>query len=258
MTYTIIHEDNLVALSKFDSSKFHLVYIDPPFGTNKTQKSHKGSYDDSHGDIIEYLRPRLLEILRVLRDDGSFFLHMDPREVHYAKVLLDSIFGRPNFKNEIIWSYDFGGRSKSRWSSKHDNILWYVKNPKNYTFNFSDMDRIPYMAPGLCGPEKAARGKTPTSVWWSTIVPTNGKERTGYPTQKPLKILERIVKIHSNPGDELLDCFAGSGSFGEAALKHGRNATLVDSNQDAISVMESRLSIYLEKTKEEKPKKKND
>jgi site-specific DNA-methyltransferase (adenine-specific) len=143
--------------------------------------------------------------------------------------------------NEIIWAYDYGARSKSKWPTKHDTILWYVKNPEDYTFNFDEMDRIPYMAPGLVGPEKALQGKTPTDVWWHTIVPTNGKERTGYPTQKPLGILNRIVKVHSKPGDLLLDFFAGSGSFGEAAIKHDRNVTLIDNNPEAIEVMKKRF-----------------
>ena len=147
---------------------------------------------------------------------------MDYREVHYCKVLLDEVFGRDSFINEIVWAYDYGARSKSRWPAKHDNILWYAKDPEDYTFNYEDVDRIPYMAPGLVSPEKAARGKTPTDVWWHTIVPTNGREKTGYPTQKPLGIVERIVRVHSNPGDVVLDFFAGSGTTGEAAAKLGR------------------------------------
>ena len=146
--------------------------------------------------------------------------------------------------NEIIWAYDYGGRSKSKWSAKHDNILWYVADPKRYTFDFDAMDRIPYMAPGLVGKEKAARGKTPTDVWWHTIVPTNGKEKTGYPTQKPLGVLERIVKVHTEPGDVVLDFFAGSGSFGEAAARNGRTFVLVDQSEEAITVMRERLESW--------------
>ena len=143
--------------------------------------------------------------------------------------------------NEIIWAYDYGARTKKRWSAKHNNILWYARDPRKYTFNFDEMDRIPYMAPGLVTPAKAARGKTPTDVWWMTIVATQGRERTGYPTQKPLRLLERIVKIHSRPGDRLLDFFAGSGTLGEAAAAHGRDAVLIDSNPEAIAVMTRRL-----------------
>jgi site-specific DNA-methyltransferase (adenine-specific) len=144
--------------------------------------------------------------------------------------------------NEIIWAYDYGGRSKRYWPRKHDNILWYVKDSDNYTFNYEEIDRIPYMAPDLVGPEKAAIGKTPTGVWWMTIVPTNSKEKTGYPTQKPLKLLERIIKVHSNPGDWVLDFFAGSGTTGEAAAKHGRKFVLVDNKEEAVNIMKNRLS----------------
>lgn len=171
-------------------------------------------------------------------------MHVDYREVHYVKIVLDRIFGRDSFINEIIWSYDFGARSKTRWPTKHDNILFYAKDPKKYCFNYEEMERIPYMAPGLCGKEKAERGKTLTDVWWHTIVPTNGSEKTGYPTQKPLGILERIVKIHSKPGDICLDTFAGSGSFGEACVSLGRNVVLIDKNEDAIKIMQKRLAEY--------------
>ena len=180
----------------------------------------------------------------MLKADGSFFLHVDYREVHYCKVLLDEVFGRENFVNEIIWAYDYGARSTTCWPAKHDNILWYAKDPTRYTFNYDAMDRLPYMAPGLVGAEKAARGKTPTDVWWNTIVPTNGKEKTGYPSQKPLAILERIVRVHSNPGEVVLDFFAGSGTTGEAAAKHGRGFILVDDNPEAVRVMARRLAPY--------------
>lgn len=171
--------------------------------------------------------------------------HIDCRNSPLCRILLDQIFGEKSFMNEIIWSYDYGGRTKKRWPAKHDNILWYAKNPNDYTFNYDEIDRVPYLAPSLVGSEKAARGKTPTDVWFMTIVPTMGKENTGYPTQKPLKLLERIVKVHSNPGDVLMDFFAGSGSFGEAAAKNGRSFILADSNRQAYSIMESRLDPYL-------------
>jgi len=257
-------------LRSVEDESIPLIYIDPPFNTKKTQKrvriqtvrDEEGDrvgfqgeryktiklgetgYVDKFDDYYSFLRPRFEEAYRILSKTGSFFLHVDYREVHYLKVMLDEIFGRKCFMNEIIWSYDFGGRSKKRWSSKHDNILWYVKDPKNYTYRYEDIDRIPYMAPDLVGPEKAAKGKTPTDVWWHTIVPTNGKERTGYATQKPLGIIERIVKVHSNPGDMLLDFFAGSGTFGEAAAKFDRNFTMVDENPEAVDVMMKRLSPW--------------
>jgi len=262
--------NNLKVLGTIADSSVPLIYIDPPFNTQKTQKrtriktvkdeegdrvGFKGEryrtvklgetgYSDKFDDYYGFLRPRFEEAYRVLAENGSFFLHVDYREVHYLKVMLDEIFGRKSFLNEIIWSYDFGGRSKKRWSSKHDNILWYVKNPKNYTYNYDDIDRIPYMAPGLVGPEKAAKGKTPTDVWWHTIVPTAGKERTGYATQKPLGIIERIIKVHTNPGDLVLDFFAGSGTLGEAAAKYDRDFIMVDENPEAVDVMMKRLAKW--------------
>ena len=178
----------------------------------------------------------------MVKADGSLYFHIDYREAHYCKVLLDGIFGRQQFMNEIVWAYDYGARSKKRWSTKHDTLFWYTKNANSYTFQFEEMDRIPYMAPGLVGKEKAARGKTPTDVWWHTIVPTNGKERVGYPTQKPLGVLERILKVHTKPGDRILDFFAGSGTTGAAAQKLDRDCVLIDSNPEAIAIMKKRLS----------------
>jgi site-specific DNA-methyltransferase (adenine-specific) len=262
--------NNLQVLESLADASIPLIYIDPPFNTQKTQKrtriktvrddegdriGFKGEryrtiklgesgYVDKFDDYEGFLRPRFEEAYRVLSDEGSFFLHVDCREVHYLKVMLDGIFGRNCFINEIIWSYDFGGRSKKKWSAKHDNILWYVKNPKRYTYNYDDIDRIPYLAPGLVGPEKAAKGKTPTDVWWHTIVPTNGKERTGYATQKPLGIIERIIKVHTNPGDVVLDFFAGSGTLGEAAAKYDRKFIMVDENPAAVEVMMKRLAPW--------------
>lgn len=262
--------DNLNILRDLPSASFDLIYIDPPFNTGKVQartrirtvrdqdggdrtgfqgkryrtvKVGTASFADEFDDFFEFMEPRLEEARRLLRPSGSFFLHIDYREVHYCKVLLDQLFGRDSFINEIVWAYDYGGRSKKKWSAKHDNILWYVKDPKSYTFNFDEMDRIPYMAPGLVGKEKAARGKTPTDVWWHTIVPTNGKERTGYPTQKPVGILNRIIKVHSRPGDRVLDFFAGSGTTGESAVRLGRDCTLIDNNVEAMEVMARRLSF---------------
>ena len=266
----VIFADNLEALSSMPDEGVDLVYIDPPFNTGRTQERKSirtvrdeggdrvgfqgnryrtiavglRAFSDTFDDYLSFLEPRFREARRVLKANGSFFLHVDYREVHYCKVLLDEVFGRESFINEIVWAYDYGARSKSRWPAKHDNILWYAKDPEDYTFNYEDVDRIPYMAPGLVSPEKAAKGKTPTDVWWHTIVPTNGKEKTGYPAQKPLGILERIVKVHSKPGDVLLDFFAGSGTTGAAAAKLERNFILVDSNPEAILVMAKRLEQY--------------
>ena len=199
------------------------------------------SYQDSFSNYLAFLRLRLDKAWKLLADNGSLFVHLDSREVHRVKVMMDRMFGRESFINEIIWAYDYGGRSRSRWSSKHDTILFYAKNPDNYVFNYEAIDRIPYMAPLLVGPEKAKRGKTPTDVWWHTIVPTNGKEKTGYPTQKPLGIIERIVKVHSNENDIVMDFFAGSGTIGEACVRNNRRFILVDNNQESIDVIKSRL-----------------
>ncbi len=260
--------DNLPILRELPAGSIQLVYTDPPFNTGKTQKrtplrtvrddagdrtGYQGrryrsirlagrDFADSFDDYLAFLEPRLLELHRILTPDGSLFLHLDYREVHYAKVLLDGIFGRDGFMNEIIWAYDYGGRSKKKWSAKHDNILWYAKDPENYIFNFEQMERIPYMAPGLVSKEKASRGKTPTDVWWHTIVPTNGREKTGYPTQKPLGIIRRLVRVHSRPGDTLLDCFAGSGTLGACAAEEGREFILIDNNPQAMEVMACRLA----------------
>lgn len=199
------------------------------------------TYDDSFDDYGAFLMPRLEEAWRLLADDGTLYLHLDYREAHYAKVMLDAVFGRDCFLNELIWAYDYGAKSRRRWPTKHDTILVYVKNPRTYVFNSDDVDREPYMAPGLVTAEKAARGKLPTDVWWHTIVPTTGREKTGYPTQKPEGILRRIVTASSRPGDRVLDLFAGSGTTGAVASALGRDAVLVDDNPEAVRVMAARI-----------------
>ena len=198
-------------------------------------------YDDQFDDYWAFLEPRLLEAWRLLRDDGTLYLHLDYREAHYAKVMLDALFGRECFLNELIWAYDFGGKTNKRWPTKHDTILVYVKDPGSYYFDSATVDREPYMAPGLVTPEKVARGKLPTDVWWHTIVPTSGKEKTGYPTQKPAGILRRIIQASSREGDTVLDFFAGSGTTGAVAHSLGRNAVLIDDNPEAIAVMTRRM-----------------
>jgi len=199
------------------------------------------AYDDRFDDYGAFLMPRLEQAWRLLADDGTLYLHLDYREAHYAKVMLDAVFGRDCFLNELIWAYDYGAKSRRRWPTKHDTILVYVKNPREYVFNSDDIDREPYMAPGLVTPEKAARGKLPTDVWWHTIVPTTGREKTGYPTQKPEGILRRIVRASSRPGDRVLDLFAGSGTTGAVASALGRDAVLVDDNPEAVRVMTVRM-----------------
>ena len=267
----VVFGDNLPLLEAIPDGAVDLIYIDPPFNTGKvqartqikTERSGDGDrvgfqgnryktqilgsmgYQDKFDDFIAFIEPRLVQAHRILSPQGSLYFHIDYREVHYCKILLDHIFGRENFLNEIIWAYDYGGRPKRRWPAKHDNILVYVKDTDDYTFNQENIDRIPYMAPGLVGKEKAAKGKLPTDTWWHTIVSPTGKEKTGYPTQKPLGILRRIIQASSNPGDLVLDFFAGSGTTGLAALELDRRCLLVDNNPEAIDVMKKRFAAYV-------------
>jgi len=207
----------------------------------KTRLLAESSYRDLFDDYLGFLAPRLEEAHRLLAPPGTFYFHIDYREAHYCKLLLDEIFGRECFLNEIIWAYDYGARSKSRWPAKHDTILVYVKDPDRYYYDAEAVDREPYMAPGLVGPEKAAKGKLPTDVWWHTIVPTNGREKTGYPTQKPEGIIRRMVQASTKPGDWCLDFFAGSGTIGAVAAALDRHYLLIDSNPAAIDVIRTRL-----------------
>jgi len=271
----VILGDNLEALASLPTAFASLVYVDPPFNTGKVQKRERikttatsdpaspgdrggfggrrydvervesgGAYADSYEDFEAFLMPRIEASLRCLTKNGSLFVHLDYREVHYVKVALDRLLGRDRFVNEIIWAYDYGGRPKNRWPAKHDTILWYVLDPDDYVFDFDAIDRIPYMAPDLVGKEKAETGKTPTDVWWHTIVPTNGREKTGYPTQKPLGVLSRLLKVHSRAGDVVLDFFAGSGTTGDAAARNDRGFVLIDHNPEAAAVMAKRLAAY--------------
>jgi site-specific DNA-methyltransferase (adenine-specific) len=267
---SVVHADNLDVVAALPDASFTLIYLDPPFNTGRSQgrrsstsvrsaggpgsvTGFKGrsyerikgdllSYDDRFDDYWEFLEPRLIEAWRVLADDGTLYLHLDYREAHYAKVLLDALFGRESFLNEIIWAYDYGAKSKNRWPTKHDTILVYVKNPAAYYFDSSAVDREPYMAPGLVTAEKAELGKLPTDVWWHTIVSPTGREKTGYPTQKPEGILRRIVQASSREGDWVLDFFAGSGTTGAVAGSLGRRFLLVDRNPEAIVVMRARFA----------------
>jgi len=264
----VVRADNLEVLGRVPGESVDLVYIDPPFNTGRRQTrselrtvrdgagdrvgfgGHRyrtlrlgtRSFADTFDDYLAFLEPRLVEAHRVLKRTGSFYLHLDYREVHYAKVLCDAIFGRPSFLNEVVWAYDYGARTRRRWPAKHDDILVYVKDPGAYFFDADAVDRIPYMAPGLVGEEKAARGKLPTDTWWHTIVSPTGKEKLGYPTQKPLGILRRIVGASSPPGGVVLDFFAGSGTTGAAARELGRAFLLVDSGAEAMQVMRRRFA----------------
>jgi len=261
--------DNMQLLPRLPDASFQLIYLDPPFNTGREQRrlrlateAHENgdrtgfggrsyrttvlgsaAYDDAFEDYLGFLGPRLEHARRLLRPDGTLYLHLDPREAHYAKVMLDGIFGRECFLNEIVWAYDYGARSQRRWPAKHDTILVYVKDPDAYFFDGEAVDREPYMAPGLQTPERAARGKLPTDVWWHTIVSPTGREKTGYPTQKPLGVLRRIVQASSREGDWCLDAFAGSGTLGAACLELGRRPVLCDSSREAVAVMRDRLGL---------------
>lgn len=269
MTNRVIHGECLEVLRTIPSGSVDLVYIDPPFNTGRAQRRQRlrtvrdedgdrngfagrryrtellstdEGFADAFEDYLEFLEPRIREAHRVLAPTGSFYFHIDYREVHYCKVLIDRVFGRDAFLNEIIWAYDYGARTKRRWPAKHDNILFYAKDPERYHFDVESVERIPYMAPGLVGPEKAARGKLPTDTWWHTIVSPTGKEKLGYPTQKPLGILRRIVRASAPRGGTVLDFFAGSGTTGAAALEHGCRFVLVDESAAAIATMRRRFA----------------
>jgi site-specific DNA-methyltransferase (adenine-specific) len=264
---TVYFGDNLPVLKSLPDESIQLIYIDPPFNTGREQQRSKVttirndsgnrigfkgeryetvkstvlSYDDQFANYWKFLEPRLEQAFRLLKNSGTLYLHLDYREAHYAKVLLDALFGPDCFLNEIIWAYDYGGKSKSRWPSKHDTILVYVKDPASYYFDSESVDREPYMAPGLVTPEKVEKGKLPTDVWWHTIVSPTGKEKTGYPTQKPIGILRRIIQASSKEGDTVLDFFAGSGTTGFVANELGRRFILVDQNPESIEVIKNRL-----------------
>ncbi len=263
----VVFGDNAVVLGALPDAAFQLVYVDPPFNTGamrrrrslKTTRDETGdrigfggrryrtseagtrSFADTFDDYVGFLAPRLSQARRLLSDDGTLYVHLDCREAHYVKVALDQIFGRRNFLNEIIWAYDYGGRARDRWPAKHDTILVYAKGAGTHYFDSTAVERIPYMAPGLVTPEKAARGKLPTDVWWHTIVPTSGAEKTGYPTQKPAGVLRRIVQASSQPGARVLDFFAGSGTTGAVARELGRRFLLIDESPHALEVMRRRI-----------------
>jgi site-specific DNA-methyltransferase (adenine-specific) len=269
----VVLGDNLPLLRELPDASVQLVYADPPFNTGRPQVRRtlatapapdgegdrtgfggrryattvlsESSYADAYEDYLGFLRPRLEELRRVLSPEGTLYLHLDYREAHYVKLALDEVFGRECFLNELIWAYDYGAKPRSRWPQKHDTILVYVRDPRRYHFDSEAVEREPYMAPGLVGPEKAARGKLPTSVWWHTIVSPTGREKTGYPTQKPEGLVRRMVQASTRPGDLCLDPFAGSGTLGAVAAALGRRYLLIDESPEAVAVMERRLAESL-------------
>ncbi|MGD0197685.1 MAG: site-specific DNA-methyltransferase [Solirubrobacteraceae bacterium] len=264
----LITADAAAVLPRLPDGAFELIYIDPPFNTGRMQRARRISvvrdpagersgfggrrysartvsalsYPDLHDDYAAFLLPKLARARELLAPEGTLYVHLDYREAHYVKVALDEIFGRDCFLNEIVWAYDYGGKPLRRWPAKHDTILVYVRDPRRYLFDAEAVEREPYMAPGLVGPEKAARGKRPTDVWWHTIVPTNGAERTGYPTQKPEGVLRRIVAASSRPGGWCLDFFAGSGTLGAVCARQGRRYVLIDCNPQATALALARLT----------------
>lgn len=263
----VVHAENLDVLARLPAGAFDMIYIDPPFNTGRPQRRRtlataphdEGDrvgfggrryrsellqalvFEDRFGDYLGFLAPRLEQARRLLAEHGTLYFHIDYREAHYCKLLLDELFGRDCFLNEIIWAYDYGAKPRTRWPAKHDTILVYVRTPGAHHFDAEAVDREPYMAPGLVTPEKAARGKRPTDVWWHTIVPTNSAEKTGYPTQKPAGIVRRMVAASTRPEGWCLDFFAGSGTLGAVAQELGRRYVLVDANAEAIEVMRGRL-----------------
>ena len=268
-TSQVILGENLEELAKLPDGSFQMIYIDPPFNTGRSQSKRtmrtvadrdgdrtgfegrryrtellqKSSYRDSFDDFLGFIAPRLEEAHRLLNETGTLYFHIDYRESHYCKLLLDEIFGRENFLNEIIWAYDYGARAKKKWPAKHDTIFVYAKDASVNYFDSEGVDREPYMAPGLVTAEKVAKGKLPTDVWWHTIVPTNGSEKTGYPSQKPEGVVRRMVQASSRPGDWCLDFFCGSGTLGAVAASLGRHYVLIDSNPEAIEIARRRLGL---------------
>jgi site-specific DNA-methyltransferase (adenine-specific) len=264
----VVAGDNAAVLAKLPDGTFDLAYVDPPFNTGRAQARQTLSvtadavgervgfggrryssrllqtlsYDDAFADYLGFLEPRLTRVRSLLAPHGTLYFHIDYREAHYCKLLLDDIFGRDAFLNELIWTYDYGAKPRRRWPAKHDTILVYARTPGEHHFDADAVEREPYMAPGLVSAEKAARGKRPTDVWFHTIVPTNGREKTGYPTQKPEGVLRRIVAASSRPGGWCLDPFAGSGTLGAVCAGLGRRFVLIDDNPVAVEVMRERLA----------------
>jgi site-specific DNA-methyltransferase (adenine-specific) len=199
---------------------------------------------------LTYMARRIIEMYRILKDTGSLYLHCDPTASHYLKVVLDEIFGKNNFRNEITWCYGSGGASKSHFSRKHDTIFWYSKSQK-IIFNIDDV-REPYSSPEKSAtPKKVGDkeyikmnplGRIPFDWWQIPILTNSAKERTGYPTQKPLALLHRIIKASSNEGDIVMDPFCGCATTCVAAQQLGRKWIGIDIAEQCADVLVDRLS----------------
>ena len=238
-----------------DSAIFDLIATDPPFNTNRDFIEFNDKWDGVVG-YMEFMRPRLLEMHRLLKDTGSLYLHCDASASHYLKIELDKIFGIDKFRNEVVWCYTKASRNTlKQYARSFDTILFYTKSD-DWTFNPKQI-RIPYpngaphakqalIKTGETIKEWKARkeseGMTPPS-WWVGIpaIHTQHNERMGYPTQKPVKLYERIIQASSNPKDMILDPFCGSGTTLVAANKHGRYYIGIDANEKAIAIAEERL-----------------
>jgi site-specific DNA-methyltransferase (adenine-specific) len=260
MDLNVVHKGSaLDLLHSIPDESIDLIYTDPPFGTGNIQTMDrkkagktvsKIEYSDKYENYLDFLEPHLIQMHKVLKSTGTMYLHMDWRWVHYAKVMCDGIFGMENFLNEVVWSYNFGGRGKDRWPQKHDTILVYIKEMGKHTFNWNDIDRIPYAAPELQyvgrtkeeAEKRIAEGQVPTDVWSMSIVGTASKERVGYPNQKPQKLMKRAIVASSNVGDIVLDPFGGSGSTAAAAMEANRKFITGDSSPDAIQTMRNRFT----------------
>jgi DNA modification methylase len=264
----LILGDNLDVLASLPDGSVDLIYIDPPFGTGTIRR---GGHDSSHryrdvpGDpsrYVAWLHERLAQSRRVLSSHGSLFVHLDYRTVHYVKVELDTIFGRDRFINELIWCYSVGGKSRRSFGRKHDTILWYSRTAE-YAF-FPDAVKVPRKSgshmrvvqteDGELVQEKTDRksgkvyryplsaGKVPED-WWTDIEILNrgDAERTGWPTQKPERLLERIIQSTTTPGALVADWFCGSGTTGVVAQRLDRRFVLVDRESHAIACAQARL-----------------
>jgi DNA modification methylase len=273
----LIHADNLAVTGGLADGAVDLIYIDPPFGTGTVRRGgargtgllqgetphHYRDVPDDPERFVTWIEPRLIESRRVLAPHGSLFVHLDYRAVHYVKVALDRIFGRPRFINEIIWCYSVGGKSRNMFGRKHDTILWYARTA-DHAF-FPDAVRVPRKggshmrvvrtAEGALVQEKTDRrtgkvyrypvaaGKVPED-WWTDIEILNqsDRERTGWPTQKPERLLERILCAASAEGALVADWFCGSGTTAIAAQRLDRRFLIADCAAEAVACARDRLA----------------
>jgi DNA modification methylase len=265
-TEVIYCDDNIKRLALLPANAVDLIYLDPPFFSNRHYEVIWGdeaeirSFEDRwEGGIyhyVEWMRERVMEMWRVLKSTGSLYLHCDPHASHYLKVMMDDVLGAEHFQNEIIWHYRGGGVSPRRFGRRHDTIFLYTKG-KTWTFNVDEvrtaysaesLERLKYKARAFRGQrvyegyEPHPEGKHPDDVL--DIQPTmpSSKERLGYPTQKPERLLEVFIKASSNPGDVVLDPFAGCGTALVVAHRLRRHWVGIDISPTASNLMKRRLA----------------